>query len=54
MKKIIIALLLTPLLSFSSLATDTQPVNTAGSENTPNTGGNGPCSHYPARCDVMK
>jgi hypothetical protein len=54
MKKIIIALLLTPLLSFSSLATDTQPVNTASSENTPNSGGNGPCSHTPALCSSNK
>jgi hypothetical protein len=54
MKKIIFALLLTPFLSFSSLATETQPVNTAGSENTPNTGGNSSCPSTPTLCSAHK
>lgn len=50
MKKIIFALLLTPLLSFSSLATDTPPTNTSGTDNTPNSG-SGSCQSVPTLCE---
>jgi hypothetical protein len=50
MKKILFALLLSPLLSFSSLATDTQPVNTSGSDNTSTNSHD--CLRMPTACGI--
>jgi hypothetical protein len=49
MKKIILTLLLTPMLSFSSLATETQPVNTSGTDNNPTSSQN--CEYLP-HCSI--
>lgn len=56
MKKILIALLITPvliisMLSFSVMATETPPVNTSGSDTVNTPMGSQICTHDKTLCD---